>query len=52
MSGIVVLGAITFNIGHMQRSVLLAELGNLVGQIAVGCATPYPYPYPYPIPKP
>ena len=36
MSGIVVLGAITFNIGHMQRSVLLAELGTLVSQLAVG----------------
>lgn len=36
MSGIIVLGAIMFNIGHMLRSVLLAELGSLVGQLAVG----------------
>ena len=37
MSGITVLGAITFNIGDLLRSLPLAELGSLVGQLAVGC---------------
>ena len=37
MSGITVLGAVMFNIGDLLRSLPVAELGSLVGQLAVGC---------------
>jgi len=37
MSGLTVFGALMFNIGDLLRSLPVAELGSLVGQLAVGC---------------
>ena len=36
MSGLTVFGALMFNIGDLLRSLPVAELGSLVGQLAVG----------------
>lgn len=37
MSGLTVFGALMFNIGDLLRSLPVAEVGSLVGQLAVGC---------------
>ena len=37
MSGVIVFGAVMFSTGDQLRSLPVAELGSLVGQLAVGC---------------